>query len=115
MPKTIQQLENQLKWAKKQTAFAWAKYYEEINSSHIDDVHQYNQIQVFTEVEDIPLHIIVEFKNMMKELKKKIECPICLEIIEGDDMKLTGCGHKYCSKCYDQIDKCAICRKSIKK
>ena len=61
MPKTIQQLENQLKWAKKQTAFAWAKYYEEINSSHIDDVHQYNQIQVF----------IVEFKNMIKELKKK--------------------------------------------
>lgn len=111
---TIQQLENQLKYSKKQTSYAWAKFYEAESNQHLENVVQYQKIEVFSQVEDIPLHIIAEFKEMMKQLKKKIECPICLEVIEVDDMKLAGCGHKYCSTCFEKIDKCAICRKKIK-
>ena len=111
---SIQQLEKELAWAKKQTSFAWAKFYEAENNQHLEDMVQFKKIEVFTEVEDIPLHVVAELKSMMKQLKKKIECPICLEVIEVDDMKLAGCGHKYCSHCFEKIDKCAVCRKKIK-
>lgn len=110
-----QQLERQLDWAKRQKSYAWAKYFESEASRQRDDVVQYQQIERIVEVDDIPLNIRSEFKDMLKALKKKIECPICYNVIEPDDMKLTNCGHKYCPDCFEKIDKCAICRKSLKK
>ena len=47
-------------------------------------------------------------------MSKKIKCPICLEDIETDNLQISKCGHKYCSTCYGNINKCAICRKGIK-
>ena len=52
---------------------------------------------------------------MVKELKKKLECPICLNIIDEGKLKIIGCGHKYCEDCLSKIDKCAICRRNIRK
>ena len=60
-------------------------------------------------------HIVEEIEKMTAELRKQIECPICLEIIEVGHLKMTGCGHKYCEECYNKIDECAICRKKIYK
>ena len=110
-----QQLAKQLDWAKRQKSYAWAKYFESEASRQRDDIGQYEQIERIVEVDDIPLNIRSEFKDMLKALKKKIECPICYGVIEPDDMKLTNCGHKYCPVCFEQIDKCAICRKPLKK
>ena len=53
-------------------------------------------------------------KELYKEMKKSVECPICMEII-GDKLKITNCGNKYCENCYDKLDICAICRKQIYK
>jgi hypothetical protein len=52
---------------------------------------------------------------MMAELRKTIECPVCLEVIEDtSNMKISRCGHKYCKTCFDTMkerdQKCGICR-----
>lgn len=41
-----------------------------------------------------------------------IECPICLNNYEFDDVAILKCGHIYCQSCCFNIDKCSICRKS---
>jgi len=54
---------------------------------------------------------------MVEELKKEIECPVCLTIIDKDELKISNCGHKYCKTCYDELvireNKCCICRKKL--
>ena len=55
-----------------------------------------------------------EIIGLHEEFSKNIECPICLENIQNVVI-FTDCGHKYCKSCYDRIDTCAICRKSLNK
>ena len=98
---------------RKQKAFAWAKYYQSINEQHIGNVGYYTTINNVMEEYELPTHLVNEFQELLKKLHKKIECPICLEII--DDLKITGCGHKFCGTCFQKIETCAICRKKIKK
>ena len=62
-------------------------------------------------VKEFPFHLLDEMSDELKDnkqMKKYVECPICLEII-GDRLKITNCGHKYCETCYDKLDSCAIC------
>jgi hypothetical protein len=48
-----------------------------------------------------------------------IQCPICLEEIEDDDISLLDCDHELCKPCLDtlftmnKID-CPLCRRDIK-
>lgn len=112
---TLAQLEN----AKRGRAFAWAKYYEAVIGDHNFNIGQYTAItNTYVGETELPKHLCDEFAAMAMALKKKIECPICLEVIQTEPngvLKITNCGHKYCEPCYDQIDKCAICRKKIYK
>jgi len=110
-----QKLKNQLKWSKKQTSYAWAQYFSEVNKNHEQTLHQYNITKEVVEVDNIPLHILSEYKDMMSKLKSQLECPICMELIDADKLKISMCGHKYCKSCYDKLDSCAICRKEFKK
>ena len=100
---------------RKQKAYAWAKYYEELTVNHYLFQQQYNTIQPILGLDILPNHLVNEIENMMKELKKKLECPICFEIIDEGKLKITGCGHKFCENCFNQINKCAICRRNIRK
>ena len=63
----------------------------------------------------LPTHLVEELEEMCIQLKKEIECPICLEPIEKGQLKISYCGHKYCKTCFSQIDKCCICRRPFKK
>lgn len=112
----MEKLKNQLKWSKKQTAYAWAKYYQELRESHerVLDLYEYHTKMMETEKE-LPRHIVTDFENMCAELKKDIVCPICFDVIEKGNLKITGCGHKYCNECFDKIETCAVCRKKIRK
>jgi predicted nucleic acid-binding Zn ribbon protein len=106
--------QQQLNKAKKATSFAWAKYYEKIREAHTSDVAHYNTIQkIKEEVPELPTHLVTEYQQMLNDLHKQIECPICMQVIT--ELKITGCGHKYCAECFKRIDKCAICRKKIRK
>jgi hypothetical protein len=91
--------------------FAWAKFYEVINREHEDDVETLEIL-----VETVPEHIKGELKELYEKLKKKVECPICLETIH--ELDLSSCGHKYCKGCLATLKampepKCAICRKKL--
>ena len=90
---TEAQMLNKINYQKKQTAYAWAKYYQAETQQLVQ-------------------------KDLMIELKKKIECPICLDIIDPENLGISKCGHKYCKGCLDKqietTNKCAMCRKTLK-
>ncbi len=113
---TPQQLQSKITSLQKGKKYAWGKYYGEVNNQLSQNTTQYNRMKEF--VETIPTHIKEEYIKMLEELKKTIEYPICMNIIENNDLQLSNCGHKYCKTCYDRIltdsNKCAICKKKLK-
>ncbi len=106
---------NQLNWSKKQTSFAWAKYYEASRVQLVSDIEAYNQINTLPP--ETPDFVIEQLKDFHIQLKKKIECPICLDVIEPEKLGISKCGHKYCEDCLKRLKtttkKCAICRKTL--
>lgn len=108
----------------KQRAFAWAKYYEQISGEagralvivNYANVAQGNQAGV--RPENIPTHITNELYDMACELRKKFECPVCLEQVNKETIQITFCGHIYCKGCLTEVKaledpKCSICRKKL--
>jgi late competence protein required for DNA uptake (superfamily II DNA/RNA helicase) len=81
--------------------FAWAKYYgevrEELNSDH---VYHTTFIRIADDT-SIPEHIKTEMKAMAAALKKKWECPVCMNMIADEQLEITNCGHYYCKECLD--------------
>lgn len=106
-------LYRQINNANKRCAYAWARYYDLHEQQHGADTHTY------TALEAMPTHIVDELKEVMVKLKKKIECPVCLDIIAVEGLAVTQCGHKYCKNCLSALKnmgdpKCAVCRRKIK-
>lgn len=111
----MDQLERQLAWSKKQTSFAWAKYYETAREQLVGDIEAYKQIDQLPP--ETPDFVINQLKEFHISLKKKIECPICLDTIDPENLGISKCGHKYCEGCLSQLKtttkKCAICRRKL--
>jgi hypothetical protein len=99
---TVESLTNKLTYARKQKAFAWAKYYEQVNGAFHADHGAYAVYERIVEDGAIPVHIKEEMKAMALALKKKWECPICLDMIEDGQLEITNCGHYYCKPCLAQ-------------
>ena len=106
---------------KAQKKFAWAKVYEGYREQWdtYDKVRKLRD-ELAKQTEDIPKHFQDLFVEMATELKKKFECPICLEDVERDTFAVSSCGHIYCKGCYDQLcsqedPKCALCRRKLAK
>ena len=111
-------LRRKLTWANKGKSYAWAKYYEEERDANDEAIKYHDKLKSITDQceNTIPVHIKNELIDMMKELKTKIECPICLEVIPTDEMDITRCGHKYHKACIAQVtdNKCPTCRGKLK-
>jgi len=97
----MEQLNQRLVWANKRVSFAWAKYYEAIRRDLNDDWGNYRTFNRVADDREIPEHIKNEMKEMAAALKKKWECPVCLDMIENADLEITNCGHYYCKGCLD--------------
>jgi hypothetical protein len=119
---TIQELRTTIKSLEKRKSFAFAMYFAECNKSHTDYIELYEKHKKLCEqlsgVEGIPAHIVNELKEQYEKDKKKIECPVCLDVISVRDLTFSSCGHKYCSACLNRLfeqpqPKCALCRKKI--
>lgn len=107
------QLVARLNQSERRRKFAWAKYFNEARSSNTLYVQQYEKIMV------MPEHVKTEMKEMIEELRKHIECPICLDVIKTDDMQITNCGHKFHASCLKEAiaisaPKCPTCRREIR-
>lgn len=121
-PPTIESLRRSLDYARRQKAFAWAKYYEQVNSDLMADTGYFTTVNRVVSEDAIPTHIKTELAEMAAALKKKWECPICIEMIESGTLEITNCGHYYCKPCLaalketcrtrgDRKWECAVCRR----
>jgi len=101
----------------KQRKMAWVKYYAAVRGEHSTLSVQYTQLKAMVDTEGIPPHILTEITDMYEKLKIKVECPVCMELIPNDTLKISRCGHKYCNGCFDKLvetsNKCAMCRKQL--
>ena len=117
----IDRVRNQLTFSKKQTAYAWANHYNYVRAELGFAIQNHRQLVRVDSEETIPTHIKEEIKTMATALKKKWECPICLEMIEEAELEITNCGHFYCRGCLNHHQeaskgaaRCA-CRRSCRR
>ena len=63
-------------------------------------------------VERIPAHVVEWIVNMYTKSDEQKECPICLEAIAGEDLRITNCGHCFHKECLGRVvrDVCPTCR-----
>jgi hypothetical protein len=116
---TIESVKKQLAYSKKQTSYAWSQYYE-LQRQEYEEA--YNQVQEYEDNElddEIPIglnpHLMKMIQDLYAKSKEKIECPICLERIESDDLKTGKCGHNFHQCCIDiwleaSKKKCPLCK-----
>ena len=109
-------------WRRK---LGWAKFYASERERHVENQQAIQSISTLQErlsdameTQGIPEFVQTELKDMMEILRKKIDCPVCLNEIDPQDISFTHCGHKFCSECLDRLKtadppKCAICRKKL--
>lgn len=113
---SLSQLQTKVNRLDAQRRFAWAKYFSTIESQHQQEYNHVIQYQKILEYETPP-HVKSEITNLLKELGKNIECPVCCEHISPDNLKILGCGHKLCSGCVSHLEqrRCPTCRKPFQK
>ncbi len=122
MSSSVETLNRKLIYANKRTAYAWARYYEVVNLDLHEAHDTYNAYTRVVSEETLPEHIKNEIKEMATTLKKKWECPICMNMIADGELEITNCGHFYCKGCLANLkqsekksnkDKwsCAVCRR----
>jgi hypothetical protein len=108
---------------KKAKAFAWAKYYQSMTTRATTTLVILQQAGLPTShteavPTECPAHIAREFWEMANELRREFTCPICMDVVNGDTIKITTCGHIYCSGCLTTLKaqadpKCAVCRRKL--
>lgn len=116
-----QALKQKVIYANRKTSYAWAKYYEEVNSHYDNAKVEYKKLEIIVKEDKIPEHIKTELKSMAETLKKKWDCCICLDFIEN--IEITSCGHFMCYDCFCGLKNsttgdswtCPVCRKTTKK
>ncbi len=133
--KTKPQLIKKCRSLEFQRKFAWRRYYQSIEDEMDRAMETSQRLKDWIEKKDeknIPDFLVNEFLDLSHQLGKVYECPICLEPMtygkkpDTDDesgseeweehlLKISSCGHKYCSTCYETLrattNKCAVCRK----
>ena len=96
---TLPQALNKLAWSKKQTSYAWAKFYTQVNAQLHDDHGNHDTFNRVADDKSVPEHLKTELKAMATALAKKWECPVCIDMISDANLEITNCGHFYCRPC----------------
>ena len=108
---------SQYKAQEKKAKMGWAKYYSLLEEDHSQQVI-YSERLVEVSTKEMPEHIRRELISLLEQVKKKINCPICLDVIPTGEIDMTQCGHKFCKTCMNKLKEtpqpqCSICRKRI--
>jgi hypothetical protein len=109
---------NRYETAERARKFAWAKFFESEREQHEAIQGQYQRLSSVLAPEGIPIFVQNELKEMMEELRKKIDCPVCLNEIAPSDIAFSKCGHKFCADCLNRCKEneppnCAVCRRKL--
>jgi len=113
MPYSDRAYEAQVKKAKQ----GWAFYYRLMEAEHQTQVI-YSERLIEVSTQEMPEHIKTEILDLLSQVKAKVDCPICLEVIPEGQIDITKCGHKFCKSCLLEVKRrpnpeCSICRKKI--
>ena len=121
---TISDLKKQVQSKEMSRRHAWKRYYT-LFENMSDIVTTQNLIN-----DNIPKHesekeelsfLKQQYLGLLRELKKFVDCPVCLETItDTNELVVHDCGHILCKPCRNSIAKlpkdkhiCPECRKSI--
>ncbi len=116
----------------RKSRYAWGQYYQLRNELFDLQTNIYDEVnetidegeQTFNENHNETNSFLMSFiRELYKKAKHSVECPICLEQIDGDELETTSCGHNYHRNCLAQLKascnkypkhiECAVCRKNI--
>jgi hypothetical protein len=121
MPKTL--TDYQYNELVKKSKMGWASYFRELENSQNNAVIIWQVVnkvnkEVNEEGNELTDYAQGQIQELLIQLKKQIECPICLEVINPKEVVMTNCGHKYCKQCLNTIKtgakpECAVCRQKI--
>ena len=78
--KTKEQLIKMVQSKEFQRRKAWAMYFDVATTSHTNTIIRYEKLC------EVPEHIRVELTEMIAELRKEIECPVCLLVIPTNNI-----------------------------
>ena len=99
---------------------AWCKFFQARRENFQQRVEFYDKLKMLQDAlataqgeYNIPPHFQNKFKELLAEAKSTIECPVCLDVIEAEQLEITNCGHCYCKQCKSRLDQCAICRRGF--
>lgn len=97
--------------------YAWAQFFNLARETHEEAYEEYakGSSLLRTHEASLPKHFVDEYMELVQSLRKKVECPVCLEVMGKNELEITVCGHKYCKGCFKELTKCAICRKEFQK
>jgi hypothetical protein len=116
----VASLNRKLVYANKRVSYAWARYYESVNTRLTSDTRVYQTLnRNITNNDVVPAHIKAEILDMATQLRKTWECPVCMDMINPDNLDITNCGHYFCKPCLvrykglHQEPICPMCRKKI--
>lgn len=118
----------------KKSKYAWGQYFQlrnelfELQEQVYDNVNEVidEESNDFNENHNATnTHLINFIRELYKKAKVSVECSICLERIESDDLHTTSCGHNFHSNCMDSLKAncsihpkythCPNCRKRVYK
>ncbi len=124
--RTIEYYKKELAKQRKQTAYAWGRYYDITERFHELHTEIYNQLtEAHIPPDDVKEtnteHLNKYVSKLYEKAKEQVECSICLEVINSKDLEITKCGHTFHKTCMTQLKKssnqryvdCPICRTKI--
>ena len=110
--------DRRLEWERKKTKFAWAKYYQACSHQLQQSLDFVNPLRQQINNNELPTHLINEFKELIDKYKHKYQCSICLDDMSKPTLQVVKCGHFFHKDCItawlNHHDTCPLCRKKIK-
>ena len=121
----------ELEKARKEKRYAWGQYFQMRNELFEEQERIYEFMEnpvyvpdpqnIFSEEDMNTIHLQNFISGLYKKAKACVECSICLDKIEADDLETTGCGHNFHKECMNQLKThstekwvdCPNCRKKV--
>jgi len=103
----------------RQKKFAWASFYKKVEEQLDAYSTIIQQAETLQQNQDIPKHLLNDYFDMAEKLRKKIECPVCYDVVNKGNFSVPLCGHIFCRTCieyyksHNENPKCPICKKLI--
>ena len=127
---SIAYYKKELEKAKREKCYAWGQYFQMRNELFEEQERIYefmeNPINInlpdfISEEDKTSIHLQNFISDLYKKAKACVECSICLEKIDAEDLETTGCGHNFHKRCMDTLKShsvekwvdCPNCRKKV--